>query len=380
MKRIEHFSAHRLAFAAYLAALGGCASPETPTKHRYVAVSAGWDFTCAVRDDHSLWCWGQLTGPLNATGFVVPQQITTETDWTGVWSGFIRMCASKSDGSIWCWSWDEERLEGVNYTTIMKQTPQEVPASGEMPAFGAFVPGAALQSCLADTDGGLWCWGPNVFGEVGNGTTSPVASPTSVPGGPWRSTSVGGDDVCWAGAHTCAINGARSLFCWGSDVLDQLGVVSSSSFTTPASVGTAEWNEVGTGTSFTCGIRADGTIWCWGHSFDPNSSDMTTQPWQVSAETDWHGLSAGASMACALRGDASAWCWGNGFLGSAGAPSISNSPLKVGGVDSWSSLSVGLNQACGLDHDSFLWCWGANTLGQVGNGSSATDPEPTSNP
>jgi alpha-tubulin suppressor-like RCC1 family protein len=351
------------------------ASCAGSSRHAYVSASAGWDYSCAVRDDHTLWCWGDLNGPLNATLFAAPQQITTDRDWTEVWSGFIRTCATKSDGSVWCWSRDEIRYGGMTYTTMMEQTPQSVLVPDGAPAF-AFVPGAALQSCLLDANGGLSCWGPNVFGEVGNSTRSLVASPVAVPGGPWRSATVAGDDVWWAGAHTCALDGSGALSCWGSDNLDQLGFLSAAPVATPAVVGTS-WKEIGTGTSYTCGIGSDGTISCWGHAFDPNSPDMTTTPWQVSSETDWTGLSAGASMACALRGDASAWCWGYGPLGSANAPSVSDIPLQVGTVASWSSISVGLNQGCGLDESSMLWCWGNNSSGQVGNGTFKLQPEPT---
>jgi alpha-tubulin suppressor-like RCC1 family protein len=258
----------------------------------------------------------------------------------------------------------------VNYTTIMQQAPEQVTLPAGMPAIASFVPGAALQTCVVDVMKGLWCWGPNDFGEVGNGTTKAVTGPVAVRGGPWVGGSVSGDDVWWAGAHTCAIDSTGTLFAWGSDSLDQLAIASTSTVPAPSAVAAgAQWKEIATGSSFSCGIRSDGTVWCWGHSFDPNSSDETPEPWQLSTETDWHGLAAGASWACALRGDSSAWCWGYGTLGSNGAPTMSSDALRVTATTTWASLSIGLHQACGLDQHAQVWCWGHNDSGEVGNGT-----------
>jgi alpha-tubulin suppressor-like RCC1 family protein len=266
----------------------------------------------------------------------------------------------------------------MNYNTIMQQTPQQVTLPSTMPAIQSFIPGAALQTCVVDVMNDLWCWGPNDFGEVGDGTTKAVTTPTLVHGGPWGLASLGGNDQWTEGAHTCALDRTGTLFGWGSDSLDQLGISNTSVVVSPSAVPPeAGWKEIGTGTSFTCGIRADGTVWCWGHSFDPNTAQLTTVPWQISSQTDWHGLAAGASWACALRGDNSAWCWGYGALGSTGAPISSNSPVKVAATTPWSSLSIGLTQACGLDDHGHLWCWGSNASGEVGNGTINEAAQPT---
>src|SRR5699024_9524799 len=73
-------------------------------------------------------------------------------------------------------------------------------------------------TCAIDVDDGLYCWGDNTFGQLGNGKTegrqtSPVAIGT---GHAWRQVSTGG-------SHVCALSTTGKAYCWGRNLSGQLG-------------------------------------------------------------------------------------------------------------------------------------------------------------
>ncbi len=72
------------------------------------------------------------------------------------------------------------------------------------------------------------------------------------------------------------------------------------------------------------------------------------------------GVSAGFSHSCGVRSDGSLWCWGaNGYgqlgNGTTGGQSI---PTRVGDAASWVGVSAGFSHSCGVRSDGSLWCWG----------------------
>jgi alpha-tubulin suppressor-like RCC1 family protein len=71
-----------------------------------------------------------------------------------------------------------------------------------------------------------------------------------------------------------------------------------------------------------CGVKADGTLWCWGSNTDGQLGDGTTSPrlvpTQVGAATDWVDVSAGDYHTCATRRTGGVFCWGNNLDGQVG--------------------------------------------------------------
>ena len=101
------------------------------------------------------------------------------------------------------------------------------------------------------------CWGYNLDGQLGNGTTGRAFSPLQL-----------GTDMDWTllatGAlHSCGIRSGGSLWCWGSSQNGVLGT--GSALGGPAQVGTStNWETIDASNNRTCGTRSDGTAWCWG--------------------------------------------------------------------------------------------------------------------
>jgi alpha-tubulin suppressor-like RCC1 family protein len=202
-----------------LTAAGGIAS---------VSASAG-GHTCAIGTDAALYCWGDDTSGQLGNGLggssSVPEQIGDQLDWAVVSTGARHTCAVKGPGS----------REGI-----------------------------------------LYCWGSNQYGQTSTGTPGQsVTSPGSVGfNNSWITVSAGGD-------NSCAIDGADgSLSCWGRGHYGQLGTGSYQSTTILADVGTGPWVDVSVGTTATCAVKADQTMWCWGRGA-VLPTGLSTEPLEV---------------------------------------------------------------------------------------------------
>jgi alpha-tubulin suppressor-like RCC1 family protein len=141
------------------------------------------------------------------------------------------------------------------------------------------------------------------------------------PGIPWVHIAAGG-------GHTCGIRTDGTLWCWGDNDSGELGIGNHTGqdrprqITTPAAGGWASINA--TGIYFTCVTRTGGTLWCWGWNISNQlgiGGDTDQElPQQVitPAEGGWASVTAGFDHACAARADGTLWCWGyndNGELG-----------------------------------------------------------------
>src|SRR5262249_55673145 len=120
-------------------------------------------------------------------------------------------------------------------------------------------------TCAIRMDGGLWCWGDDSCGQLGNGmgancdATLDVTAPVPVDAGTtWAAVAAGPGFAC--GLHTDG-----TLWCWGDDTEGRLGIgAPPQSTTAPAQVGNAmDWTAIAAGGLHACGLRA-GELWCWG--------------------------------------------------------------------------------------------------------------------
>jgi alpha-tubulin suppressor-like RCC1 family protein len=124
---------------------------------------------------------------------------------------------------------------------------------------------------------------------------------------------------------------------------------------------------VAAGLGRVCGIRAGGTLWCWGAE--------TTVPTQVGTADDWTSIDVGDAH-CGLRARTDLWCWGNNGLGQVGIGSEEwwvPEPTRVRPDLSWSAVATGFGHTCGIGQGA-MYCWGWNGTGQLGQGY-VTDPE-----
>ena len=238
-----------------------------------VQISTGYFHTCARKSDGSAWCWGHnLLGRLGDNtedDKNLPVQVAgLGSGVADISAGFAHTCAVKTDGSVWCWGDNASGQIGDNSNTP-RLTPAQVTSLGgpaaEVSANNSF-------TCARRTDGTLWCWGGNTDGELGDGSTTSSLVPNQVAslGNAVAEVSAGDNGAC-------ARKTDNSLWCWGSNLEGNVGDGTTLRRLIPVPV-TALGNsvvEVSMGVH-TCARELNGTVWCWGHNASGQLGDGTT--------------------------------------------------------------------------------------------------------
>lgn len=251
---------------------------------------------------------------------------------------------------------------------------------GNSPKGGwASVSASLFHTCAIRVDGSLWCWGSNIAGELGDGTTKSRTRPVRVHAeGTWASVDTG-----WA--YTCGVQTDATLWCWGNNYRGKLGNGGNGGHRAlPLQVGSDnDWATVSTGRDHTCGTRADGTLWCWGDDYYGQVGDGKKKnrgfPVQVGRSSTWGGVSAGGESTCARRTVGTLWCWGWNRLGQLGDGTTTDrrTPVRIGGATNWTTVDMSIAHACGARADGTAWCWGQNDHGEIGDGTTIDRLTPT---
>ncbi len=173
-------------------------------------------------------------------------------------------------------------------------------------------------------------------------------------------------------------NGTTYWFAVSS--VDTTGNVSAKSVADSATPGDqGEWAQLAAGSSHTCGVKNDGTLWCWGNNGSGQlgtgavSEDGEALPVQVGTGTDWDEVAVGSEFTCAIKASGTLWCFGGGAAGQLGLGAVTSqlTPGQVAAGSTWAALALGTQHACGVRTTGTLWCWGDNSSRQVGDGSTA---------
>jgi alpha-tubulin suppressor-like RCC1 family protein len=322
------------------------------------SVSASQAHTCGIRGG-ALYCWGddlqdQLGLPDSSTGMIrTPTRVGTDSDWDVVSAGYSFTCGIR-DGALYCWGYRHlgSTVEDHTLTRVGSDADWQWITTGFNHACG-------LRS------GALYCWGGyNEYGQIGDGTTEPRLTPHRIGAhADWTFVHSGG-------LHTCGIREGE-LYCWGNNGQGQIGDGERDDHTVPYRVGgLSDWNSVSTGWDQTCGIRNGGELWCWGTNGNGQlghggSMFVTDLPARVGTANDWTNVTTGSHFTCGTRG-AALYCWGVGSSGQLadGLATQHVLPTLVSSSD-WQSVDAGAAHVCGV-RDWALYCWGRNGDGQLG--------------
>ena len=265
-----------------------------------------------------------------------PKRIGTDSNWVYVATSKTHTMAIKADGSLWAWGRNASGQLGDG-TTTNRLTPIRIGVDTNW----GHVSATMGHTVAIKTDGSLWAWGNNEVGQLGDGTTTNRLTPVRIGTDTnWAYTSVGGQARGLTHpptAYTLAIKTDGSLWSWGDNLYGQLGDGTNTGRLTPARVGSASnWEFVGTGDYHNLGIRTDGSLWAWGMNENGQLGDSTTTnrlaPVQIGTNVDWVHVAAGRYHSTAIRTDGSLWAWGYNALGQLGDGSMQETqlnPVKV---------------------------------------------------
>lgn len=325
---------------------------------------------------------------------------TCPIEWKQVTISGTHGCALSYDKKAYCWG-DNTYGELGNNSTTSSLVPVKVNdgvLSGETIEF---IEAGSYFTCAIASDGWVYCWGRNHYGQLGNGTTDnspvPVAVNKSAPLGTKTITAISigsGDEV--NDYHVCVISSDSLPYCWGLGNYGQLGNGSTSSSSIPVAVNMsgALLNKtvkvIETDYTKSCVIASDNLAYCWGENWwygrlGDGSYTNSPNPVQVYmggvlSDKTIKMISTGHANACVVASDDKPYCWGgpnlNGQLGTGSYTNHSNVPQPVytsGALNNKKikAISTTTNSACVIASDDQVYCWGYNSNGDLGNNSTS---------
>jgi alpha-tubulin suppressor-like RCC1 family protein len=364
------------AIAAVLFSTAPYAAPRTDINR----TSAGGGFTCAKTTSEGAVCWGTASFGRLGNGDGTNNQ-PSPVDVLGLTSGVsdvqaggAHACALTTAGGVKCWGFNNFGQLGDG-TTQSRFAPVDVVGltSGVRSVSAGF-----NHTCALMNSGGVKCWGANVAGELGDGTTGvPRLVPVDVVG------LTNASNVAAGNSFTCAVtpgsDSPRSVRCWGLNDRGQLGNGTFVNSSTPIEQRSPDTvNYVTAGDAHACSGDVSATVKCWGANEFGEIGDGTFQPrptpFRLSLTTVFV-ISAGNGFTCASEVNQGLPCWGKNTSGELGdGTRISRpTPALVRGLPSDVSpfvlLSAGRDHACVAPQDGRAWCWGYDAQGAIGDGS-----------
>ena len=338
---------------------------------RYLEVAAAGDDTCAIREDRTVACWGRLLGRSDlpsaeftklsvgyaaACGITVVAAIVCWSSSSGPGiSGYERLtflnspsgvfkqvrtngggaCAIRGDDSLLCWS-----LYG---------RPEYENISGR---FSAVSEGIGSHRCVARLDGSVTCWGDNGYGALEipfeSESTSPASTASKSDDGQIPLPSKEQTAITAGEEFTCALRQDRTIACWGGAIAHKAPTQESWSGWHRSrgfypGIPEGQFSAVSGGRRHACGIRLDRTVTCWGANYN---GELEAPPGEFAV------VSSGHTHNCGVKTDGSIACWG--AFGYGGRSDILEAP-----PGEYLTVSAGYYYSCGIRADQSIVCWGS---------------------
>ena len=360
-----------------------------------IAVAAGIYHSLAIKDDGSLWGWGQNNvgqfGDGTTTSKTVPTLLNHDRKYKAIAASAAHSLALDVEGNLWAWGSNQL---GASTSTGILGDGTRIQRLHPVPIMEGTIftqISTSLHTSFAiDEHGQLWGWGhpTNLFSLLGNGTAQNVQhlSPIKIMEG----TVI--KQVSAGMTHTLAIDEDGQLWGWGENYFGQIGNGTTTGQSRPVKV------TVPAGTKFvqisakggwpggengghSLAIEEGGQLWVWGwNSYGEQGRGSTggtfSTPGKIMTGTVITQISAGRYHNMALDKDGNIYTWGrnNNYQIGDETTTNRNSPQLIG--TGFKMISAGGEHNLAIDAGGHLFAWGQNDLGQVGNGTTANQMVP----
>jgi alpha-tubulin suppressor-like RCC1 family protein len=369
------------------------------------SISAGGEHACALVSG-AAYCWGENYNGELGDGTNINSAVPVAVDTSGVLAGqtliqitagYEYTCALDSAGAAFCWGSNLYGQLGDGNTT--KSNVPVAVSAGSVPAGQTLtqITAGVVHTCALDTAGLAYCWGWNAYGQLGDGNTTNSSVPAAVN----TSGVLAGQPLSQitSGAYvTCALDAAGAAYCWGYNIYGELGDGTNTNTDVPVAVDTSgalagrSLTQINTSWYHTCAVDTTGDAFCWGRNSYGQLGDGSSAGSNVPVAVDASGalagqavtqITAGAYDTCALDAAGAAYCWGYNLYGELGNASTTGSAVPVA-VDTGGPLAgktltqigAGVWHSCGLDAAGAVYCWGGNASGELGNDSYVPSAAP----
>ncbi len=382
-----------------------------------MSVSIGQWSACALSTAGKPYCWGaNSSGQLGSGGpnyQYQPTAVDVINSFNGktvtqISSGKYNSCAV-ADGKAYCWGNNASGQIGDG-TTTNRTFPTLVDASGVLSGKtvtqvvtntitrdSSSADYTLSSACAITTDGGMYCWGDNRQGQLGDGTTTQRNSPVSVN----MSGVLSGKKIIQASigdSHTCAVTSDGGVYCWGNNTYYGLGDGTTTQRLSPVAVISSgvlsgkTVTQVAVSYLGTCATTSDGKVYCWGSDsngqFGLGGGSSYTAPTAafntgaLATKTIIQITGSNARM-CVLTADNFVYCSGFNAYGQLGNNTTTDATTPVQVTNSGalsgktiSGISAGAYTTCATTTDYKVYCWGNNTNGELATGNTTNSSVP----
>jgi alpha-tubulin suppressor-like RCC1 family protein len=357
----------------------------------------------AVDEFGGLWTWGlNANGQLgvgNTTNTSTPLAILGAVRFQKLVQGSFDSGGGPSfaidyAGNMWSWGANLGCLLGTGDATTTDAVSSPALVIGGHHFINA--DGANTTQMLAvDSAGGGWAWGFGTVGTSGTGANSGnISSPTAILGG-----------IVWQRIIAMVRNGMGldangGIWMWGGNnngiIGNNVSPAVTAAYSSPiAVVGGIVFKSLPYGSwrgsqAFTAAVDVNGNIWSWGLNTGGVLGDNTivakSSPVMVVGGIVFTNvfISTQQNTAYGLDVNGNLWGWGSNSFGQLGVnvdptvtPSFS-SPVQVAGSHKWLWMWPGQQNASvtAIDTTGQVWTWGLNSLGQLGDGTTTSRSSP----
>ncbi len=363
---------------------------------------AGASHVCAVGSGR-VKCWGKndkgQIGNNNTIQQNNPVNVLGLPTVTSVAPGGGHTCALSTSGSVLCWGGNNEGQLGVGTTVDNK-----LPGSPAIISGATQVVSGSNHSC-ALVNGGVKCWGSNTYGKIGNsllniGTNAAIAYSVD-------SLQTGVVEIAAGENHNCARKTDGTVWCWGRNEYGQIGNLqltaelpivgygynnaltldANTLVNSPVQVlGISNATQLSAGRDFSCAIDSSDAVWCWGAMTRPSTA-TTLCPVLVGYSTSTGLPIYKNGVVCSLmpstvttypvtKYSKVTTMAGDDFpISTVYVDRAAFSPVLMGYTSSAYEFGAGANHICTVVEQpdllqSNVECMGLNTFGQLGDGTN----------
>lgn len=300
---------------------------------------------CVVTEEGEVACWGDNTfgqlgreplDPSLGVGRVTGLGVSSGIPVSSIGVGAQHTCAITDAGAVYCWGRNQYGQTGAQ-DDVANWQPHKVEGFPD----GTVLTSVSLGdnfSCALSEEGAAYCWGQGANGQLARDDASSTRSPQLIRGLP---AGVNFTGVSAGARHACGTATDGNVYCWGMNSYGQTGVTSDQAkVTSPAPVvmpvGAGPMRSVSSGRWHTCALSEAGSVFCWGSNGSGQLGDGTlassSQPVAVTGQSDGIpqiGVAAGGSHSCSWGIDSRIYCWGNNDRGQLGDGTITSQPIAV---------------------------------------------------
>ncbi|MCD1294230.1 RCC1 repeat- and reductase domain-containing protein [Methanocella sp. CWC-04] len=343
-----------------------------------IAVAAGHGHSVALKDDGTVWCWGsngygQLGdgtridryAPVQVSYYDYMNKVSFLTDIRAVAAGNSFTMVIKNDGTVWGWGNNRYGQLGDG-TCVESDVPVQVAGLTSVRDIVVM-----NESVIAlKYDGTVWTWGYNFLGKAVDAKNESLKGPVMIEDLDLINSIAAGSH------HLLAANKMRGVYALGQNKEGQLGDGTTLNSIDPVSV-TDLLAADSLSAGYTCSLALDknGQVWAWGSNAQVqpgnDSTERSLTPVKISGLDNVKLIASGGSYSVAVKRDGSVWAWGNNEYGQLGNGELSNVPVSapsmIYGLYNVKMISAGPSHCLALRDDGSVLAWGNNQYGQLGD-------------